>query len=181
MGRAKKTRKYAATKRVLNPNDDRLKLKAAAKAEAAPIVHRESDKKKGAADASVQRSELFFSHNRALGPPFHVRWVRLVFGVGWEEWVGRSRLGEHCLVLCSGPLACAAQRVAFVAAREPAGPVSPSPARASSCGLAARQHADAMALPEDVGFSLPARSVLVMGCISVFWTFLFPYRCIVYT
>lgn len=73
MGRAKRTRKYAATKRVLNPNDDRLKLKAAAKAEAAPIVHRESDKKKGTADALVQRSELFFSHNRALGPPFHVR------------------------------------------------------------------------------------------------------------
>lgn len=102
MGRAKKTRKYAATKRVLNPNDDRLKLKAAAKAEAAPIVHRESDKKKGAADASVQRSELFFSHNRALGPPFHVRWVRLVFGVGWEGWMGRSRLGEHCLIFAAG-------------------------------------------------------------------------------
>lgn len=72
MGRAKRTRKYAATKRVLNPNDGRLKLKAAAKADAAPIVHRDSDKKKGAADALVQRSELFFSHNRALGPPFHV-------------------------------------------------------------------------------------------------------------
>jgi len=73
MGRAKRTRQYGATKRLLNPKDDRLHLKAAAKADAAPIVHRSSDATKGAADATVQRSELFFSHNRALGPPFHVR------------------------------------------------------------------------------------------------------------
>jgi len=73
MGRAKRTRQYGATKRLLNPKDDRLQLKAAAKADAAPIVHRSSDATKGAVDATVQRSELFFSHNRALGPPFHVR------------------------------------------------------------------------------------------------------------
>lgn len=77
MGRAKRTRQYGAVKRLLNPNDDRLKLKAAAKADAAPIVHRASDATNVAADATVQRSEMFFSHNRALGPPFHVRFLLL--------------------------------------------------------------------------------------------------------
>lgn len=133
MGRAKKTRKYAATKRVLNPNDDRLKLKAAAKDEAAPIVHRDSDKKKGAADASVQRSELFFSHNRALGPPFHVRlWCGCAAGekrgregggagLPWGknglflmegEGPARLGLGSSCDVRwCGGHLHVAAARV----------------------------------------------------------------------
>lgn len=120
MGRAKRTRKYAATKRVLNPNDGRLKLKAAAKADAAPIVHRDSDKKKGAADALVQRSELFFSHNRALGPPFHVRFGgggALGGGKGWRRGAGcgGADWGECWLAsLCTGSLAGAAVGVARV-------------------------------------------------------------------
>lgn len=150
MGRAKRTRKYAATKRVLNPNDGRLKLKAAAKADAAPIIHRESDKKKGAADAAVQRSELFFSHNRALGPPFHVRsggGLRLGGGQRrrgggwvWGRSLGRVLAGcavrwAACLRGCGcGP--CHGAR--------PLCHVGASPTRAAGGGVVVGQRADAV-------------------------------------
>ncbi|CAJ0757477.1 8826_t:CDS:2 [Entrophospora sp. SA101] len=45
MGKAKKTRKFAQVKRLLNPNDSRFPQVA---------------------------SSLFFRHNTALGPPYHI-------------------------------------------------------------------------------------------------------------
>ncbi|KAK4689516.1 U3 small nucleolar RNA-associated protein 24, partial [Tremellales sp. Uapishka_1] len=62
MGKAKKTRKFAAVKRMLNPADPRLKEnveKAAKKAEKDKLVEE-------------RRAVLFLSHNSDLGPPYRV-------------------------------------------------------------------------------------------------------------
>ncbi|KAH7099675.1 Fcf1-domain-containing protein [Auriculariales sp. MPI-PUGE-AT-0066] len=67
MGRAKKTRKFAQVKRLLNPTDARLKenkIKDSLKAE---------EKKKAAARRVPQvASSLFLAHNEALAPPYRV-------------------------------------------------------------------------------------------------------------
>ncbi|GLB37749.1 putative protein with domain of unknown function (DUF1917) [Lyophyllum shimeji] len=67
MGRAKKTRKFAAVKRMLNPNDIRLKenqLKQKKKEEA--------EKEKLVRRVPQVASSLFFAHNTALVPPYRV-------------------------------------------------------------------------------------------------------------
>jgi U3 small nucleolar RNA-associated protein 24 len=67
MGKAKKTRKFAEVKRMISPNDARLKENQ----------KKVEDKKKKAAAAEVHHvdqtpSAMFFSHNEALAPPYHV-------------------------------------------------------------------------------------------------------------
>mmetsp|Transcript_39332 Transcript_39332/g.92731 ORF Transcript_39332/g.92731 Transcript_39332/m.92731 type:complete len:196 (-) Transcript_39332:497-1084(-) len=66
MGKAKKTRKFAEVKRLLNPKDARL-------------VHKEDEKKKKqvAKEDEVRKLEIapsamFFSYNSQLGPPYHI-------------------------------------------------------------------------------------------------------------
>ncbi|KAI8874236.1 Fcf1-domain-containing protein [Ramicandelaber brevisporus] len=67
MGKAKKTRKFGEVKRMINPHDARLKS-----------AQSKLSEKKQAADAEkvhhVQQtaSSMFFQHNSALGPPYHV-------------------------------------------------------------------------------------------------------------
>ncbi|GAA5822240.1 hypothetical protein JCM5353_001542 [Sporobolomyces roseus] len=64
---ARKTRKFAATKRMINPNDMRLKgnqEKAAAK------IKEEKEKEVNRVDAMP--TSLFFAHNEALVPPYRV-------------------------------------------------------------------------------------------------------------
>jgi len=70
MGRAKKTRKFAEVKRMLNPKDDRIKA-----------LRGEQEKKKKAnpdqeeekvRHLDVAPSSMFFSYNSQLGPPYHV-------------------------------------------------------------------------------------------------------------
>eukprot|EP01104_Vermistella_antarctica_P013592 TRINITY_DN4140_c0_g1_i1.p1 TRINITY_DN4140_c0_g1~~TRINITY_DN4140_c0_g1_i1.p1 ORF type:complete len:196 (-),score=47.37 TRINITY_DN4140_c0_g1_i1:168-755(-) len=66
MGKAKKTRKFGATKRMLNPNDARLK------------ANQEKEKKKKSLEKAVVRnvaaksSSLFFKYNASLGPPYRI-------------------------------------------------------------------------------------------------------------
>ena len=68
MGKAKKTRKFAAVKRMINPKDMRIK-KNQKKAE---------EKRKKALAAAAPRhveqavSALFFQYNAQLGPPYHI-------------------------------------------------------------------------------------------------------------
>jgi len=68
MGKAKKTRKFAAVKRMIKPSDPRLKdnvEKAAKKVE----QQAQGEAKKQVAQVS---SALFLSHNTSLGPPFRI-------------------------------------------------------------------------------------------------------------
>ena len=68
MGKAKKTRRFAAVKRMISPKDMRLK-DAQLKAEAMAKKKMERE-----APRHVEQvpSAMFFSHNTALGPPYHV-------------------------------------------------------------------------------------------------------------
>ncbi|KAG8993785.1 hypothetical protein FRB90_000606, partial [Tulasnella sp. 427] len=60
MTRAKKTRKFAVTKKLLNPNDARLK------------ENQLKQKKKEEAENPQVASSMFFQHNSALVPPYRV-------------------------------------------------------------------------------------------------------------
>ncbi|KAI5121452.1 hypothetical protein M0805_009560 [Coniferiporia weirii] len=67
MGKAKKTRKFAQVKRLLNPNDARLKENQL----------KQKKKEEEAHEKAVQRvtqvaSSLFLQHNTALAPPYRV-------------------------------------------------------------------------------------------------------------
>ncbi|KAJ8606093.1 hypothetical protein CTAYLR_005191 [Chrysophaeum taylorii] len=73
MGKAKKARaarvKHATVKKIISPSDPRLKknqLVAARKEE------KLKKKKKEAENVEQTPASLFFAHNAALGPPFHV-------------------------------------------------------------------------------------------------------------
>ncbi|CAN8065452.1 unnamed protein product [Agarophyton chilense] len=68
--RKKRQRKYAAVKRLISPNDARLKMKELSKEEAAPVLAKKSDK-----DLLVNNStpsSMFFRFNPSLGPPFRI-------------------------------------------------------------------------------------------------------------
>ncbi|KAF8756367.1 hypothetical protein RHS01_04471 [Rhizoctonia solani] len=67
IGKAKKTRKFATVKRMLNPNDIRLKENQT----------KQKQKEEKAKEEAVRRlpqtaSSLFFQHNTALAPPYRV-------------------------------------------------------------------------------------------------------------
>ncbi len=66
----KNQRKYAQVKRLVSPNDNRLKMKALSKAKHAPVVGKESDKERIA--RAPTPASMFFQFNPALGPPFRV-------------------------------------------------------------------------------------------------------------
>lgn len=72
MGRARKTRKFAETKRILSKNDSRLKVQEMSKQDAAPVVSKEKDADKARGMSTAVPTSMFFSYNTALGPPFHV-------------------------------------------------------------------------------------------------------------
>jgi len=73
MAKAKKkgtTKKFAAVKRMINPNDGRIKKNQAKAATEQPAQQQQqSAPPRNVAQTS---SSLFFSHNAALGPPYHV-------------------------------------------------------------------------------------------------------------
>ncbi|KAL3894132.1 MAG: hypothetical protein SGCHY_005451 [Lobulomycetales sp.] len=67
MGKAKKTRKFAAVKRMITPKDQRLTENKAKAATA------EAQKEKERIRHVPQvASSLFFAYNKSLGPPYHV-------------------------------------------------------------------------------------------------------------
>lgn len=67
MGKQKKTRKFAAVKRMLNPKDQRLKSNQKKAAE--KQKKKEENETRTVTKAS---SQLFFRYNTGLGPPYHV-------------------------------------------------------------------------------------------------------------
>ena len=81
MGKANKTRKFAQVKRMLNPNDARLKIndrsKEIKKNERAKDVRETSSKVSQINNVNIRSMEkqkvgMFFEHNTQLGPPYHV-------------------------------------------------------------------------------------------------------------
>ncbi|CUV07214.1 unnamed protein product [Cryptosporidium hominis] len=67
MGVAKRTRKFAAVKRILNPNDSRVKQNKQSNKVDAP--NESNDKLREVPNVP---SSLFFNYNNNLGPPFHI-------------------------------------------------------------------------------------------------------------
>ncbi|KAK4534856.1 hypothetical protein CDCA_CDCA03G0881 [Cyanidium caldarium] len=68
MGKARKTRRIAAVKRLIDPGDERLQQRQRARAKTAPTVRHQSDAER----LGPTPPELFFQYNTALGPPFRV-------------------------------------------------------------------------------------------------------------
>lgn len=68
MGKAKKTRKFAVTKRMMSPKDTRVQ----ANAEKAKKKVEELKKKEEPRQVEQAVSALFFQYNTQLGPPYHV-------------------------------------------------------------------------------------------------------------
>ncbi|KAL3662663.1 rRNA-processing protein fcf1 [Phytophthora oleae] len=68
MGKAKKTRKFAAVKRMISPRDTRINSVRQAVAKA------EEKKRKEAEPKQIDQipSNMFFKYNAALGPPYNV-------------------------------------------------------------------------------------------------------------
>ena len=69
MTKATKTRKFAVTKKLLSPNDPRLKEKKNAnKIE----TEKQVEKKRQISRVTAIPTAMFFSYNSQLGPPFRV-------------------------------------------------------------------------------------------------------------
>ncbi|KAJ1950943.1 rRNA-processing protein fcf1 [Linderina macrospora] len=67
MGKAKRTRKFAEVKRMINPKDMRLKQNQK-KADDA----KKKEEEKQINHVQREASNMFFKYNTALGPPYHV-------------------------------------------------------------------------------------------------------------
>ena len=68
MGKAKKTRKFAVTKKIISPKDARIKSnQKEAKQKAVELAKKEKPRH---VDQSI--SALFFQYNTQLGPPYHI-------------------------------------------------------------------------------------------------------------
>jgi U3 small nucleolar RNA-associated protein 24 len=68
MGKAKKTRKFAVTKKLISPKDTRVQ----ANLEKAKQKQLAAQKAKEPRQVEQAVSALFFQHNTQLGPPYHV-------------------------------------------------------------------------------------------------------------
>jgi U3 small nucleolar RNA-associated protein 24 len=69
MGKAKQTRKFAVAKRMMSPNDTRVR-KTLDDAKAKKLAK----EKKETAPRQIEQANasLFFQYNEQLGPPYHV-------------------------------------------------------------------------------------------------------------
>jgi len=68
MTKARKTRKFAAVKRIISPNDSRLRVNMKKK----PIVKRKPNDDEKIQRVDATPSSLFFRYNTALGPPYNI-------------------------------------------------------------------------------------------------------------
>ena len=68
MGKAKQTRKFAVTKKIISPKDTRVRENA----EKAKQKVLEQKKKDEPRHVEQQSTALFFSHNTQLGPPYNI-------------------------------------------------------------------------------------------------------------
>ena len=76
-GKANKTRKFAQVKRMINPNDQRLKKSDNSKQIKKDSKPEEKKKTTHLNEVEIKKMEkervgLFFSHNMQLGPPYHI-------------------------------------------------------------------------------------------------------------
>jgi U3 small nucleolar RNA-associated protein 24 len=71
-GKARKTRKFAEVKRMLNPNDARLAVKPGSGVEKKKGQGGDAKKVEEVKNLTVAPSTMFFSYNSQLGPPYHV-------------------------------------------------------------------------------------------------------------
>lgn len=69
MGKAKKTRKFAQMKRMISPTDTRIKEVAVQQEKKLAKQHQQQTEIRNVAQAP---SSMFFKHNEALGPPYHI-------------------------------------------------------------------------------------------------------------
>ncbi|CAG8789125.1 25688_t:CDS:2 [Racocetra persica] len=67
MGKAKKTRRFAEVKRLLNPKDSRLKS-----VQEKQKKKNEEREKEAVRNVPQVASSLFFRHNTSLGPPYQI-------------------------------------------------------------------------------------------------------------
>ena len=121
MGKAKKTRKFAAVKRMLNPKDSRLqhqkqKGKGAGAAAASGGKKQKGkegkDGKKEMVKVDATSSALFFKFNEQLGPPYYVLLDTnfINFSIRNKLDIVRSMMnwwvGSSVAVLCRAVLCC---------------------------------------------------------------------------
>jgi len=66
-----KTKQFAATKRMISPNDSRIQKPKLNPNQQAKL-DAQKEKEKGLNHVTQTSSSLFFTHNSALGPPYHV-------------------------------------------------------------------------------------------------------------
>ena len=94
MGKAKQTRKFAVSKRMMSPNDTRVR-KNLEDAKAKKLAKQK--KEKAPRQIEQANTSLFFQYNEQLGPPYHVL-VDTNFINFSIRWVKVER-GTHALVL----------------------------------------------------------------------------------
>ncbi len=70
MGKQKKTRKFAVAKKVIKPNDPRIK--ANQEKQAKQVLKEKKAKEEAPVHVDKTPSSLFFSYNTQLGPPYHI-------------------------------------------------------------------------------------------------------------
>lgn len=68
MGKAKQTRKFAVAKRMMSPNDTRVR-KNMDEAKAKKLAQKKKEEPRQIEQANAS---LFFRYNEQLGPPYHV-------------------------------------------------------------------------------------------------------------
>ena len=69
MGKAKKTRKFAQMKRMISPTDCRIKENKTAEAKKLQEIN---DQLNTIKNIPQMPTSMFFKHNEALGPPYHI-------------------------------------------------------------------------------------------------------------
>jgi U3 small nucleolar RNA-associated protein 24 len=91
MGRAKQTRKFAVTKKLLSPKDTRVRENAVqAQAQAAQKKAREAPR-----HVEQAVSALFFQYNTQLGPPYHVLVDTNFINFSIRYVPNRRSIGQH--------------------------------------------------------------------------------------
>ena len=104
MGKTKKTRKFAVTKKIISPKDTRVKSVAA---KAKEKQEKERAKKEEPRQVEQAVSALFFQYNEQLGEWIGLHWVGL--GNAWLDGFG----GVALILVWSGSASVAVPAIAL--------------------------------------------------------------------
>ena len=96
MGKAKQTRKFAVAKRMMSPNDTRVR-KNLEDAKAKKLAKQK--KEKAPRQIEQANTSLFFQYNEQLGPPYHVL-VDTNFINFSIRWVKVARVTRALVLVC---------------------------------------------------------------------------------